>query len=46
MNCLEEVFSETKLSILVILGKGKRPARLQPFDMFEDSVETYTDRQH
>jgi hypothetical protein len=42
----EEAFSETGLPLLAILGKGMRLSRLQPFDMFEDSVESYTDRQH
>jgi hypothetical protein len=30
--------SKKQLPFLVILGKGKRSSRLQPFDMFEDSI--------
>ena len=39
-------FSEAQPPFMVMLGKGKRPSRLQPFNMFEDSVKTYTDHHH
>jgi len=40
------VFSKTQLPFLMALGKGKHLSRLQPFDMFEDSIETRADRHH
>jgi hypothetical protein len=39
-------FSKTQLPFLMTLGKGKHLSRLQPFDMFEDSIETRADRHH
>jgi len=43
-ECVEGAFCELRLE--GVLGKGSACPRLQPSDMSEDSVETYTDRHH
>jgi len=43
-ECVEGAFCELRLE--EVLGKGSAYPRLQPSDMSEDSVETYTDRHH
>jgi len=43
-GCRVMMFSQTQPAFLVMLGQGTCLSRLQSFDMFEDSVETDTDR--